>query len=186
MSKRYEVAVVVGSLRKESLNRRLAHALIAHAPSNLSLEIVEIRDLPFYNEDLERENPVPRAWTTVRSKIAASDGVLFVTPEYNRSVPAVLKNAVDVLSRPFRAGALANMPAAVVSTSPGALGGFGANQHLRQSLACLNVAVMPTPEVYLSGVAGLFDETGKLKEGNAADLLRTFLQQFEEWVSRLS
>lgn len=186
MSVRYDVAVFVGSLRKESFNRKLAKALADLAPRTLSLRIVEIGDLPYYNDDLEREPPVPVPWSTLRERIGTSDAVLFVTPEYNRSTPAVLKNAIDVLSRPFRAGALTNKPAAIISSSPGALGGFAANHHLRQSLACLSVPVMPTPEVYLSGLPGLFDEAGKLKADSTADFLRGFLVEFSNWIERFA
>src|SRR5689334_21226985 len=134
------VAVVVGSLRKASLNRKMASALAAMAPPSMKLEIVEIGQLPLYNQDVDEQPPA--VWTDFRKRIAASDAVLFVTPEYNRSVPSALKNAIDVGSRPYGKSAWAGKPAAIVSVSPGAIGGFGANHHLRQSLVFLNMPAM--------------------------------------------
>jgi chromate reductase len=149
-----DVVVLVGSLRKASWTRRIANALIRLAPPALKLEIVEIGDLPLYNQDLDDEKRVPAQWQAFRDRVARADAVIFATPEYNRSVPGVLKNAIDVGSRPSRAGALNNKPAAVVSVSPGALSGFGANQHLRQSLVFLNMPTLQQPEVYLGAVGG--------------------------------
>ena len=154
MSQVYSVAVVVGSLRKESYNRKVARALSELAPSSLALKIVEIGDLPLYNEDIEAEAP-PETWKRFRDEIRRSDAVLFVTPEYNRSVPAALKNALDVGSRPYGKGVFGGKPGAVVSVSPGAIGAFGANHHLRQSLVFLDVPLMQQPEAYL-GSAGSF------------------------------
>ncbi|GAB3629906.1 NADPH-dependent FMN reductase [Pandoraea terrae] len=184
MSKPYQVAVLVGSLRKKSFNRMLANALAQLAPPTLALEIVEIGELPFYNDDLEAN--APAAWLAVRRYVAEADAVLFVTPEYNRSVPAVLKNAVDVLSRPFGANALRGKPAAVVTTSPGAMGGFGASYHLRQSLVCLGVNVMAVPEVYLGGVAALFGDQGLLTNSDTAKFLQQFTAAFLQWVETFS
>src|SRR5690606_18870607 len=128
-----DVAVIVGSLREGSLSRKAAHALARLAPAHLNLRIVEIGDLPLYDEDLDGEN-APAAWTRFREDVRAADAVLFVTPEYNRSVPGGLKNAIDVGSRPYGQAVWSGKPAAVMSTSMGALGAFGANHHLRQSL----------------------------------------------------
>ncbi len=130
MSQVYSVAVVVGSLRKDSYNRKVARALSELAPSSLALRIVEIGDLPLYNEDVEADAP-PEAWKRFRDEIRRSDAVLFVTPEYNRSVPGCLKNAIDVGSRPYGQSAWGGKPTAVVSVSPGAIGGFGANHAVR-------------------------------------------------------
>lgn len=184
MASPYRVAVLVGSLRKKSFNRMLAYALSELARPALCLEIVEIGALPFYNDDQEAEPPA--SWLALRERLARSDAVLFVTPEYNRSVPAVLKNAVDVLSRPFGAGALNGKPAAIVTSSPGAMGGFGASHHLRQSLVCLGVDVMASPEVYLGNVGSLFDDEGALANPGTADFLRRFLSAFSSWVEMLS
>jgi chromate reductase len=154
MEKLMNVCVLIGSLRKASFNRMLANALISLAPSSLKLDVVEIGQLPFYNEDRETAAP-PAPWAAFRRRIKAADGVLFVTPEYNRSVPAVLKNALDVGSRPYGSSVWDRKPSAIVSSSPGAIGGFGANHHLRQSLVFLNVPTIQQPEAYL-GHADIF------------------------------
>ncbi|MCM8910706.1 NAD(P)H-dependent oxidoreductase, partial [Pseudomonas inefficax] len=148
MSQVYSVAVVVGSLRKDSYNRKVARALSELAPSSLALRIVEIGDLPLYNEDVEADAP-PEAWKRFRDEIRRSDAVLFVTPEYNRSVPGCLKNAIDVGSRPYGQSAWGGKPTAVVSVSPGAIGGFGANHAVRQSLVFLDMPCMQMPEAYI-------------------------------------
>lgn len=181
MEKKLNVAVLIGSLRKQSYNRQLAGVLAKMAAPALTLTIAEIGDLPFYNDELE--TTVPASWQAIRQRIADADAVLFLTPEYNRSVPAVLKNAVDVLSRPYGKSALTAKPAAVISTSPGALGGFGANHHLRQSLVCLGVNTMPAPEAYIGGVAALFDDQGNLIDENTREFLLKFMQSFEQWIA---
>ncbi|HKP60028.1 MAG TPA: NAD(P)H-dependent oxidoreductase [Polyangiales bacterium] len=182
MSTTRDVAVLVGSLRKQSLNRKVALALFELAPAALKLEIVEIGQLPFYNQDLE-EQPPP-AWIDFRDRIRRSDGVLFVTPEYNRSVPGVLKNAIDVGSRPYGKSAWDKKPAGVLSASPGAIGGFGANHHLRQSLVFLNMPPLQQPEIYLGGADKLFDAAGKLTAGNTRELLGKFLSAYAAWLER--
>jgi chromate reductase len=182
MSTVYNVAVLVGSLRKESINRKLANALIALAPPSLQLQIVEIGELALYNEDIDGATPPP-AYSTFRARVKAADALLFVTPEYNRSVPAPMKNAIDVGSRPYGQNAFAGKPGAVISASPGALGGFGANHHLRQSLVCLDVPVLPVPEAYLGGAGHYFDDAGKLNE-NIQTLLKKFIDAFALWVAK--
>ena len=177
----HEVAVVVGSLRKESYSRKVANALIGMAPDTLKMQIVEIGQLPLYNQD-DDANP-PAASAAFKAKIAAAHAVLFVTPEYNRSVPGVLKNAIDIASRPYGKSAWDGKPGAVVSVTPGGLGAFGANHHLRQSLVFLNVPAMPQPEAYLSGAAGLFDEAGKLKNDDTRAFLQKFAEAFAAWVA---
>lgn len=171
MSQVHSIAVIVGSLRKDSINRKVARALSELAPSSLKLNIVEIGDLPLYNEDIDLDSP-PSSYTAFRQALQGADGFLFVTPEYNRSVPGVLKNAIDVGSRPYGKSAWGSAkPAGVVSVSPGAIGGFGANQHLRQSFVFLNLLCMQQPEAYLGNAGSLFDEQGKLSEQT-----RPFLQ----------
>lgn len=182
MSTVKDVVVLVGSLRKESFNRKMAHALSELAPPSLKLEIVEIGQLPHYNQD-EEVNP-PAAWTAFRERIAKADAVLFVTPEYNRSVPAVLKNALDVGSRPYGKSVWSGKPGAVVSVSPGAIGAFGANHHLRQSLVFLNVPAMPQPEAYVGGADKLFDAQGKIANPSTRDFLTSYMKAFGEWVER--
>jgi chromate reductase, NAD(P)H dehydrogenase (quinone) len=175
------VCVLVGSLRKASLNRMLANALSSLAPSSMKFDFVEIGQLPFYNEDLETTAP-PAPWTTFRQRVKAADAVLFVTPEYNRSVPAVLKNALDVGSRPYGSSVWDCKPGAIVGSSPGAIGAFGANHHLRQSLVFLNVPAMQQPEAYVSHVDKLFDEHGKLVNDGTRKFLQAFMQAFANWV----
>jgi chromate reductase len=174
-----KIALLVGSLRKESFNRKMAMGMIALAPESLSLETIEIGGLPLYNEDLESSQPP--AWTEFRQRLFGFDGVLFVTPEYNRSVPAVLKNAIDVGSRPYGKSVWDGKPGAVITVSPGAIGGFGANHHLRQSLVFLNVPAMQQPEAYMGNAAGLFDESGGLV-GPARDFVAKYMQAFAVWV----
>lgn len=151
------------------------------APGSLTLELLEIGGFQMYNQDLE-ETP-PAAWTEFRRRVKEFDGVLFVTPEYNRSVPAVLKNAIDIGSRPFGSNSWDGKPGAVVSVSPGALGAFGANHHLRQSLVFLNVLAMAQPEVYLGGAAKLFDENGDIANEATREFLRKFMNAFAAWVA---
>ncbi len=175
-----KIAVIVGSLRKESLNGKMAKALMRLAPSLLECELIGIGDLPLYNQDLD-DDP-PSAWKAFREKIRVSDGVLFVTPEYNRSVPGALKNAIDVGSRPYGKSAWAGKPAAVVSVSPGAIGGFGANHHLRQSLVFLDVPAMPQPEAYIGHAGDLFDANGDLA-GATREFAAKFMAAFAAWVA---
>jgi chromate reductase, NAD(P)H dehydrogenase (quinone) len=161
MEKMRDVAVIVGSLRKDSINRKMANALADVAPAGLKLSSIEIGQLPIYNQDGD-ENP-PAEWTAFRERIGAADAVLFVTPEHNRSVPAVLKNAIDIGRRPYGKSAWSGKPGAVVSASLGGIGGFGADHHLRQSLVFLNVPAMAAqPEAYIGGADVLFDANGKL------------------------
>ncbi len=176
------VAVVVGSLRKGSFNRLTAQALMELAPDTLKLEIEEIRDLPLYDQDLDASPPAE--WAAFKERIARADAVLFITPEYNRSVPGVLKNAIDVASRPYGKSAWNGKPAGVISVSPGAIGGFGANHHLRQSLVFLNMPAMQQPEAYIGNCAGLFDEQGKLTNESTRKFLKSFLDAFAAWVER--
>ena len=175
-----KVAVLVGSLRKDSLNRKMAHALAAIAPTGMTLEIVEIGALPLFNADHETDPPA--AVREFKEKIAGADALLFVTPEYNRSVPGALKNAIDVGSRPHGKSVWSGKPGAVITVSPGAIGGFGANHHLRQSLVFLNVPAMPQPEAYVGGAAALFDDKGALVNDTTRTFLEKFLRAFEQWI----
>jgi len=181
-----KIAVIVGSLRKESYNRKMAKVLAALAPESLKLEIVEIGGLPLYDQDLDDEGRPPAAWTAFRERLKPFDGVLFITPEYNRSVPGVLKNAIDVGSRPYGKSVWAGKPGAVVTVSPGAIGGFGANHHLRQSLVFLDVPAMQQPEAYIGGAAQLFDSDGKIANDATQGFLKNFMNTFAEWVEKNS
>jgi chromate reductase len=178
--KNYDIAVIVGSLRKESYNMKVAKALMALAPSSLSLHIINIGGLPMFNEDMEATPP--DAWKIFREQIAAADGVLFLTPEYNRSVPGVLKNAIDVGSRPYGHNSWDGKPGAVVSVSIGNICGFGANHHLRQSLVFVNVPTMAQPEAYIGNAAALFDGAGKLINDSTSAFLKSFMEAYEQWV----
>lgn len=181
MDKTFDVAVIVGSLRRNSINRKVTNALAEVAPAALKLSIIEIGHLPIYNQDGDESPPPP--WTQFRERIRAADAVLFVTPEHNRSVPAALKNAIDVGSRPYGKSAWSGKPGAVVSASPGGIGGFGANHHLRQSLVFLNVPAMAQPEAYLGGADKLFDTNGKLVNEGTRKFLQDFLQNFSAWIA---
>jgi len=183
MAATYKIAVLVGSLRKDSLNRKMALAVSALAPASLHLEIVEIGALPHYNADLDEGTP-PSDWLTFRQHVRGAHGVLFVTPEFNRSVPGALKNAIDVGSRPYGKSVWSGKPCAVVSVSPGALGAFGANHHLRQSFVFLDMPAMQQPEAYVGHAASLFDEKGMLTNAATRDFLTKYMQTFARWVER--
>ena len=178
---RYKIAIIVGSLRKDSINRKIARSLCAMAHDRLDCDMVPIGDLPLYNQDYDADSP-PQ-YGRFRDEIAAADGVLFVTPEYNRGVPGVLKNAIDVGSRPYGKSVWNQKPAAIVSASPGGIGGFGANHQLRQAAVFLNMPVMQHPEAYLGHVNDdSFDGDGCLKEGPLKDIVTNLSKAFGDWV----
>lgn len=183
MTRTRNVAVIVGSLRRDAFSRKLAHALIELAPPTLAPAIVEIGALPLYNPDLEEGGP-PASWGEFRAAVRAADALLFVTPEYNRSVPGALKNAIDVGSRPSGQSVWSGRPGAVASISPGTIGAFGANHHLRQSLVFLDVPVLQQPEAYLGNAAALFGTDGKLAKEETREFLRKFMTAFANWVER--
>jgi len=161
----------------------VAHEMSALAPATLSLEIVEIGGLALYNQDIDEGTP-PAPWVTFRQKVKSADAVLFVTPEYNRSVPGVLKNAIDVGSRPYGQSAWDGKPGAIVSVSPGSIGAFGANHHLRQSFVFLNVPLLQQPEAYIGSVADLFGNDGKLKSESTRGFLTKFMEAFAAWIEK--
>ncbi len=178
--KTHTVAVLVGSLRRDSLNLKIAKAAMELAPTGLAFEVVEIRGLPLYNQDDDADSP--DSWKAFRNKIKAFDAVLFVTPEHNRSVPAALKNALDVGSRPYGESVWSGKPGAVISGSPGGIGGFGANHHLRQSLVFLNVPTMAQPEAYIGGADKIIDDRGRVSNEGSRQFLQKFMQAFSHWV----
>jgi len=178
-----KIAVLIGSLRKESYSRKIAKALMALAPETFQMEEVNIGDLAIYNQDLDDQVPPPVAWTEFRERMADFDAFLFVTPEYNRSVPALMKNALDVGSRPFGKSIWNGKPGAVVSVSPGLIGGFGANHHLRQSLVFLNVPTLQQPEAYIGNAATLFDGDGTLNNEKTKEYLTKILDAFSAFVA---
>lgn len=177
-----KIAVIVGSLRKESWNRKLALVLMKLAPASLDMHIVEIGQLPLYNQNLD-EQP-PQAWVQFREAMKTYQGVLFVTPEYNRSVPAPLKNAIDVGSRPYGQSIWDGKPGAVISASPGAIGGFRANQHLRQSFVFLDVYCMPQPEAYISSIDKILDAEGNILKDETRTFLQKYIDTFSRWVEK--
>jgi chromate reductase len=181
MAQNRDIAVIVGSLREGSFSRKTARALSNLSPDHLNLEIVEIGALPLYNQDLDPDAP-PAPWVAFRDRLRGADGVLFVTPEYNRSIPGVLKNAIDVGSRPYGASVWEKKPGAVVSVTPGGLGAFGANHHLRQSCVFLDMPIMAQPEAYLSGAGNFFGEDGAIKDPSLEKLLGRFMAAFADWV----
>ncbi|MDQ0475756.1 NADPH-dependent FMN reductase [Chryseobacterium sp. MDT2-18] len=176
-----KIAVLVGSLRKESFNRKIANELIRLAPKTLKMEMVEIGNLPLYNEDLDT-NP-PKEWTDFREIIQNSDAVLFVSPEYNRTIPGGLKNAIDVGSRPPGKSAWKGKSGAVVTVSPGATGGLGSNHNIRQAVVFLDIPMMQQPEAYIGKVHELLREDGKTVIEKTETFLRDYMLAFEKWVN---
>ena len=177
----HRIAIIVGSLRADSINRKIARSICGFASDKLACSIVEIGDLPLYNQDYDADSPPD--YVRFREQIAAVDGILFCTPEYNRGVPGVLKNAIDVGSRPYGESVWDKKPAAIVSASPGGIGGFGANHQLRQACVFLNMPVMQQPEAYLGHVTdGSFDSDGCLKDGPLKDLVASLAAAFADWV----
>ena len=180
----YRIAIIVGSLRAESINRKVARSICGLRNDNLDCSMIEIGDLPLYNKDLDA-NP-PEQWTRFRRQIAEADGVLFVSPEYNRGIPGVLKNAIDVGSRPYGQSVFDKKPAAIVTASPGSIGGFGSNHQIRQAAVFLNMPVMQQPEAYLGHVSeDSFDDSGCLKEGPLKDLVTVVAHAFAGWVETI-
>ena len=180
----YKIAIIVGSLREGSLNRKVARSICALRNDNLECSMIEIGDLPLYNQDLDTDPP--EQWARFRKEVGAADGVLFVSPEYNRGVPGVLKNAIDVGSRPYGQSVFDKKPAAIVTASPGSIGGFGANHQIRQAGVFLNMPMMQQPEAYLGHVSDdSFDESGCLKEGPLKALITTLAHAFHDWVDMI-
>ncbi|MBB6365647.1 NAD(P)H-dependent oxidoreductase [Xanthomonas sp. PPL568] len=179
----YRIAVFVGSLRKESFNRRLAHALERLAGDRARFEYVEIGDLPLYNQD--HDHDYPEQGRRLKTQVSGADAVLFVTPEYNRSIPGVLKNAIDLGSRPYGESAFAGKPAAVCGTSPGAIGSALAQQHLRNVLAYLDMPVLGQPEIFLQFKEGLIAEDGAIDDERTRKFLAGFVDKFIAWIDEL-
>jgi len=184
MSKK--IGILAGSLRKESFSKKIGKAIIPMAPEGFEFIIVSLADLPMYNQDFDDDNQVPEAYTIFRNEMKALDGVIFITPEYNRSVPAVLKNALDVGSRPYGQSVWDGKPAAIISNSPGNISGYGANHHLRQSLVFLNVPAMQQPEVYINKANELFDENGQLKDDRSKDMLQKAIDAYVIWFNKIA
>lgn len=179
-SKPTQVGVLVGSLRRGSLSRKLAKALIARAPAGMNCKIIEIAGLPLYNQD--RDSSPPAAWVAFRRAIKSCGALLFVTPEYNRSIPGCLKNATDVGSRPEGKSVFVGLPAAVVSISPYSLGGFGANHAMRQTFVYLDLRVMQQPEAYVGKIGALMDARGAIIREDTDAFLKRFMHAFGQWA----
>ena len=179
-----KIAVIVGSLRQGSLTRAIAQAVIEQGGARFDARFIEIGDLPLYNPDLDDAPTPPAAWTRFREEMADVEAVLFATPEYNRTMPAAIKNALDVGSRPYGASIWNNKPAAIISVSPGAIGGFGANQHLRQPMVFLNMPLLQQPEAYVGRAADAVDENGKVTQAGTLEFLKTFADAFADWIER--
>jgi chromate reductase len=179
----YKIAIIVGSLREGSINKKVARSICA-LRDNLDCSIVDIGSLPLYNQDHDA-NP-PQEYVRFREQIGQADGVLFVSPEYNRGIPGVLKNAIDIGSRPYGQSVFDKKPAAIVTASPGSIGGFGANHQIRQAAVFLNMPVMQQPEAYLGHVSDdSFDESGCLKEGPLKEIIKGLAQAFHDWVEMI-
>lgn len=176
-----QIGVIVGSLRKESFNRKLANAIAKLAPPEFSFHFIEIGDLPLYNQDQD-SNP-PEAAKRLKSEIKGSQGLLFCTPEYNRSIPGVLKNALDHASRPYGQSAWAAKPAAVIGISVGSTGSALAQQHLRNILSYLDMPTLAQPEVFIQMKDGLFDEAGNVGEGSKK-FLQGWMDKYVDWVKK--
>ena len=182
----YKIAIIVGSLREGSYNRRIARSVCAIRGDDLECEMVEIGDLPLYNQDFDSMAQQPEQYVRFRDQVRGADGILFCTPEYNRGVPGVLKNAIDVGSRPYRQNVWDKKPAAIISASIGAIGGFGANHQLRQSCVFLNMPMMQQPEAYLSNISDDdFDADGTLKYGKTKQFVESIAHAFHDWVDMI-
>lgn len=179
------IGILAGSLRKESFSKKIANLLLEMAPKGFSFKIISIADLDMYNQDFDDHDKVPESFIVFRSAIRGVDGVIFVTPEYNRSVPAVLKNAVDVGSRPYGKSVWDGKPAAIFSNAPGNLSGFGANHHLRQSLVFLNMPTMQQPEVYLANIHQCVDQNGNITDKRVVDYLQKAVDAYIEWFKEI-
>jgi chromate reductase len=180
MATPHHVVVIAGSLRKESFSLKVANALAKLAPATLKLEVVTLHGISFFNQDLEAAPPAD--WLAFRDKLQKSNGVLFVTPEYNRSIPGVLKNAIDVASRPYGKSSFLGKPVGIVSNAPGTLGGVNAAKHLQQILPGIAGSIMGQPEIYLNGVGDAFDDKGQLIKEPLQKVLQQYIDAFAAFV----
>jgi chromate reductase, NAD(P)H dehydrogenase (quinone) len=182
MATPYNVVVLVGSLRKESFSLKIANALAKLAPDTLKLNVVTLHDISFFNQDLEAAPPAD--WLAFREKIQNSNGVLFVTPEYNRSIPGVLKNAIDVGSRPYGKSSFLGKPIGIISNSPGPLGGVSAAMSLKQLLSGIVGPILGQPEIYLNAVGDAFDDKGELIKESLRAVLKQYVDALAAFVER--
>jgi chromate reductase len=184
MATPHSIVTIVGSLRKESFTLKIANALAKLAPSSLKLEVTTLYDISFFNQDLEAAPPAD--WVAFRDKLQASDGVLFVTPEYNRSIPGVLKNAIDVGSRPYGKSSFLGKPTGIISNSPGPLGGVSAAKQLQNILPGISGPIMGQPETYLNGVGDAFNDKGELVKEALQKVLQQYLEAFAAFVEKFN
>jgi chromate reductase len=182
MATPHNVAVIVGSLRKEGFTLKIANALAKLAPATLKLDVVTLYDISFFNQDLEAAPPAD--WLAFRDKLQKSNGVLFVTPEYNRSIPGVLKNAIDVGSRPYGKSSFLGKPTGIISNSPGPLGGVSAAKHLQNILPGITGPILGQPEIYLNGVGDAFDDKGHLVKESMQKVLQQYIDAFAAFVEK--
>src|SRR6202163_4478475 len=182
MATPYNVVVIVGGLRREAYTLKVAHALAKLAPASLKLEVTTLHDISFFNQD--REAAPPADWLAFREKLQKSNGVLFVTPEYNRSIPGVLKNAIDVGSRPYGKSSFIGKPVGIVSNSPGPLGGVSAAKHLQNILPGISGPILGQPETHLNGVGDAFDDKGELTKEALQKILKQYIDAFAAFVEK--
>lgn len=178
------IGVFVGSLRRDSFCKKVAETFRSLMPEKYELKFIEIGNLQIFNQDYDEDGDTPKEWETFRKEVKELDGFLFVTPEYNRSIPPVLKNALDIASRPYGQNVWSGKPGAILSVSPGNIGGFGANHHLRQVLSFLNVYTMQQPEAYLSNIMDSLDEQGKISSERTIKFLKDIANAYSEWLDK--
>lgn len=181
--KTYKVGYLIGSIAKDSLNRRFAHALFKLAPAQLQFEEIPFKDLPIYSYDYDAD--YPEAGRNFKRAIEGSDAILIVTPEYNRSIPGCLKNAIDWASRPWGTNSFKHIPSGVIGTSPGAIGTAVGQQHLRSILGFLNSPQMNSPEAYIQFKDGMINEAGEIADASTAEFLRGYLKEFHDFIARV-
>ena len=178
----YNIVVIAGSLRKDSFSLKIANALAKLAPASLKLEVITLAGISFFNQDLEGAPPAD--WLSFREKLQKSDGVIFVTPEYNRAIPGVLKNAIDVASRPYGKSSFNGKPVGIVSNSPGPLGGVSAAKTLQNILPGIAGPILQQPEIYLNGVGDAFDDKGELTKDSLRQMLQQYINAFAAHVEK--
>ena len=183
MSKK-TVGIVVGSLRKGAFSKSIADCISKMLEKDFNVKMINISNLAIFNQDFDDEGTTPKEWTAFREEVKNSDAFLFVTPEYNRSIPPVLKNALDIASRPYGQNVWGGKPGAIVSVSPGGTGGFGANHHLRQTMSFLNIYMLQQPEMYIGNVTTLLDDKGNVINKDTIKFFQSFTDEYTKWVDR--